>query len=453
MDEFNIKLASNATSKKFSVFRLHKDDEVNWSETKMRRENENQPWQIKSGSGRAGRRFKAIKEGGVSDNAAYFAFYRSKDKSNTYEVCPIEDWYSLSATQRYKTLTAEEAEAQFQQRMSNLSKYATMYATRSKDGGPKEDDDDRDQFKVFGEEMDNWSDGDDDMSNGEEGDNGDKKSRKKSNKKDKDDPENAPDEAKEESDEGDFEQREVDYMSDSSSSDSEPGSGREEDDVKGIAEENALRDLLSSDDEDDEQVAAQKVGKAAEVNRLGVSDGLDADADDSDDSSDSDDYDVDPDKIDSMMDKKIPNNHMIKSEYNRQDSDTNLAATAASHTAQASGSKPTSSAAKRKAAQVESAPNPIPAPRPSKRPAPPEVTPTATNAQEKIVEDLIRKYLSRKPMTLKQLLKDIKSKLKRMEGVTPEMDLDLVNTIALIIKRLQPDKQKINEITYLSLKS
>lgn len=449
MDEFAVKLAQNATNKRHNIFKLHKDDNVTWNEVKMRRENDNHPWQIKLGNGKSARRFKAIKEGGVGDNASYFVFYKPTEKSNTYEVCPVEEWYNVSATQRYKTLTAEEAEQKFEQRHKMLNLFSVMHLKKNGEGG--EDDgsgyDRRGGFKVS--EMDDWNDSNDDEdASGDENEDDDKKKNKKKKgiKKEKEDPEDAPEEAKEDSDEGDFEQREVDYMSSSSSSSDEADEEKDETDVKGIAEEEALRDLLSTDDEDEGESAQQKNNKATEVK--GVTSGLDPkqdpDANGSEDSSDSDDYDVDDDKLDSMIAKKglPPQLSMIKQEV-----DVKVEAGSGSGTA----SKPaSSSSSKRKAAPDVS----IPTAQPSiKRPCTTETVPSALSAQEKMVEDLVKKYLSRKPMTVKTLLKEIKSKLRRMEGVTPEMDNNLVNTIAVVIKRLHIDKQKVNDQTYLWLKS
>lgn len=463
MDEFNVRIAPHVGNKKYHVFKSHKDDSVSWTGVKMRRDNDYQPWQIKFGSGRTGRRFKAIKEGGVGDNASYFVFYKPNDSSDTYEVCPMDDWYNVSATQRYKTLTAEEAEQKFEQRHKMLNLFSVMHLKKNGENGDEgcSSRHDSKAFKVS--EMDDWDQSGDDEASGDDDDDMDdskkKVRRKKGVKKEKGDADDAPDEAKEESDEGDFEQREVDYMSDSSSESSDPEVDKDdENDVKGIAEEEALRDLLSTDDDDDVQNVQQKGSKSSDNKvTLGTIDiPQDPDGNGSEDSSDSDDYDVDEEKMDSMFMKKgLPAQlSMVKQEF-KQEVESNSAA--AGNTSGSSGgigsgnsqNRQQSNSNKRKIFPEISAPPP----QPPKRPCTSEAPSSPPNGQEKIVEDLIRKYLSRKPMTLKTLLKDIKSKLKRMEGVTPEMDNDLVNTIASIIKRLQPDKQKINDVTYLSLKS
>lgn len=454
MDEFTVRAAPNVGGKKYSIFKLHKDDNVTWTEAKMRRENDFQPWQIKFGSGKASRRFKAIKEGGVGENASYFIFYKPKDSSDTYEVCPVEEWYNMSATQRYKTLTAEEAEQRFEQRHKTLNYFSVMHLKKNGENGEEGlSSHDSKAFKVS--ELDDWDQSGDDFDDSDD-DNEDgtkkKQNKKKSTKKEKDDPEDAPDEGKEESDEGDFEQREVDYMSDTSS-DSSISNDQEKDetDVKGIAEEEALRDLLSTDDEEDAENPQQKGPKFNNnKNSFGTADiKQDPDGNGSDDSSDSDDYDVDEDKMDSMFMKKgLPAQLVKQQESMKQEPESGGSGAGTS-----AGNNPKQhqpAANKRKAAPEAITPVPQP---PPKRPCPIEPSSSPPSSQEKVIEDLIRKYLSRKPMTLKTLLKDIKSKLKRLGGVTSEMDNDLVNTIASIIKRLNPERQKINDITYFSLKA
>ena len=407
MDEYKVVAAPKLSGRKYSVFKLHQDDHVNWSEAKMRRDNEFQPWQIKFGSGRTSRRFKAIKEGGVGENASYFIFYKPENSSDKYEVCPIDDWFSVSATQRYKTLTAEEAEQKFEQRHKTLNLFSVMHI--KKNGDPGEDGGTVGSSKAFKvSELDDWDNSGDDY-DGSEGDNSDdeskqKNKKKRSIKKEKDEPENVQQEAKEDSDEGDFEQREVDYMSDTSSDSVESGDeAKDEDNVKSIAEEAALRDLLSTDDEEEE------------VQRTTIKSSLGADdIKQESESSDSDDYDVDEDKMDSLMRESLPAHLVVPT-------GSDVLATA-----------------KRKIPDDEQ-PAPPP-PSTSRRPR--------LDDLDKPIEELVKKYLRRKPLPLKALLKDIRGKLKRQGA---DVDSKLVETIAEIIKRLDPVKQKINDVTYFSL--
>lgn len=459
MEDFAVKVAPRVAGKKFNVFKMHKDDQISWAEAKMRRENENQPWQIKLGSGRTARRFKATREGGVSENASYFIFFKPKDSKGPFEVCPVDEWYSMSATQRYKTLTAEEAEQKFEQRHKTLNMFSVMHKKNGEAGeesgsgfGGGQGGGGGGGFKIS--EMDDWDQSGDDSGNSEFGDEDEatKKKRRRATKKEKEEPENAPDEGKEDSDEGDFEQREVDYMSDSSSESEVSESGaKDEADVKGIAEEEALRDLLSSDEDDDARSSPRKDPKLnLNKNSLGTVDlKQSADGNNSEDSSDSDDYDVDEDKMDSMFAKKpLP---VIKQEVKTDQPDHAPAAstvrippTIASITQQTNKREPDPSPA-----SSSSSISP-----PTKRPCPTEYASSSPiTSFEKTIEDLLRKYLSRKPVTTKALLKDIKSKLRRQGRVTPEMDNNLLSTLATVIRRLNPERQKIGDTIYLSLKS
>lgn len=56
-------------------------------------------------------RYRGVKEGGVSENASYYIFTQAID--GAFEVFPISHWYNFTPIQRYKSLTAEEAEEQF----------------------------------------------------------------------------------------------------------------------------------------------------------------------------------------------------------------------------------------------------------------------------------------------------------------------------------------------------
>lgn len=56
-------------------------------------------------------RYRGVKEGGVSENASYYIFTQAVD--GAFEVFPVNHWYNFTPIQRYKSLTAEEAEEQF----------------------------------------------------------------------------------------------------------------------------------------------------------------------------------------------------------------------------------------------------------------------------------------------------------------------------------------------------
>lgn len=443
MDEFTIKLAPKPANKKISVFRLHKDDDVSWTDAKMKRENDYHPWQIKLGVGKTARRFKATKDGGVSENASYFIFYNTDPTSKTFEACPVDDWYSVSATLRYKTLTAEEAEEKFEQRHKMFNMFSVMGLRKTAEEGDESTSHDTKGFKVS--ELDEWDrSGDDEASDAEggEGDSKRKVRRKKGSKKDED----APAEGKEESDEGDFEEREVDYMSDSSSDHDEiPDETKDNDDVKGIAEEGGLRDLLNTDDEAEEN--AVKDSKSTQNGYNLNNDDLDENV--SDESSESDDFNVDDEKMDSLFSaKKIPT--ILKQEVKIEPEPSTSRHETTNKSSQVTNTN------KRKVAPNTSSNN-TPT-QSSKRPCMGETLPStsgssSTNVLERTLESLTVRYLSRRPMTLKNLLKDILSRLKKVEGLPENVHKNhIVQLIAEVIKRLKPDKEIINGQHYLSIK-
>ena len=63
-----------------------------------------------------------------------------------------------------------------------------------------------------------------------------------------------------------------------------------------------------------------------------------------------------------------------------------------------------------------------------------------------VTEEIIRKYLMRKPMTIKDLLQ----KLHKNTGIQKEK---LSETIAPILRRINPDKLKINDKLHLHIKN
>lgn len=51
---------------------------------------DDQPWILKAG-GSLGKKFKGIREGGVSENAAYYVFTHAPD--GAIEAFPLNEWY------------------------------------------------------------------------------------------------------------------------------------------------------------------------------------------------------------------------------------------------------------------------------------------------------------------------------------------------------------------------
>lgn len=432
MDEFTVRLATSKVPQKHSVFKLHRNDNIEWSLAKLKREHENHPWQIKVGSGRQSRRFKAVKEGGVSDNASYYVFYKAPGKVNSYEVCPIDEWYSVSATQRYKTLTSEEAEKKFEERHKTYNLFSVMHVKNRGENGDEMGGHDSKAFKIS--ELDDWADsGNEDFSDSGDEDSKKKKTKQKKVKKEED-PDNAPAEAGEESDEGDFEQREVDYITDSSSSSSSLNDTKDKTDVKGIAEEGALRGLLDSDGEEEGE-SQPKANDDDPDSPVGLKIKLEP-GQGSDLSSESGDDDIDGES--SMQSN---DGFVSKSQGNESNSKQDIKV---EPEAGPSKSQPqAASKVRRPPPELDTFVRPPPARRPCIEPV------TAANSRERVIENLIRKYLSRKPMSITNLLKCIKSKIK---NESEDVKKDLLVTIAAIIKSIA-DKKKINDTVYLYLKT
>lgn len=233
---------------------------------------ESQPWILKVG-GKSGKKFRGIREGGVGANAAFYVFTHAPD--GAIEAYPLNEWYNFQPIQRYKALSAEEAEQEFGRRNKVLNYFNLMCRKRLKADEEDGVDPEEANLKIPGaakkgkelkiSDMDEWIDSDDDSdsdeSDGEgktkkkEEENDEDAKNKKKNKKnqaEKKKKKDTDDEAFEESDDGDEEGRELDYISDSSDQESDPESKANKE-MKSVAEEDALRKLLTSDEDSDDE--------------------------------------------------------------------------------------------------------------------------------------------------------------------------------------------------------
>ncbi|XP_050355237.1 general transcription factor IIF subunit 1 [Nymphalis io] len=406
---------------------------------------EDQPWILKVG-GKTGKKFKGIREGGVSENAAYYVFTHADD--GAIDAYPLQEWYNFQPIQRYKALSAEEAEQEFGRRNKVINYFSLMFRKRMRGDDATDDGDDPDDKKTKGgkakkdlkiSEMDEWIDSDDESSDSEAGekdkekedsDSGTKKKKNKKgavNKKKK----KVNDEAFEESDDGDEEGREKDYISDSSDSESDHETKANKE-LKGVAEEDALRKLLTSDeDSEEEQEQKQESEQEDEPTKEGeerasklTKKKKKPDEAKKDSSSEfSSDSDTDP-EASSKKPKKSKNGNV----------DGKSASGAASANTSRAGT-PTPAMA---AVAAANAANSQPAAKRTK------LDPSYTECG--VTEEAVRRYLARKPMTTTELLTKFKSK---RTGVSSER---LVETMTQILKRINPVKQNINGKMYLSIK-
>lgn len=437
---------------------------------------ESQPWILKTGKN--GKKFRGIREGGVGENAAFYVFTNAPDKS--IEAYPLNEWYNFQPIQRYKSLTADEAELEFGRRKKVINYFSLMLRKRLKgdeaDDGLDEAADEKKPGKAKGKakelkisDMDEWIDSDDDDSDASSKDGekekasdneedkqnkkkkkGEEEAKKKKKKRDVDD------EAFEESDDGDEEGRELDYISDSSDavSDLETQVDKE---MKGVAEEDALRKLLTSDEDSDEEreksnddeekeeqekeqrdkdAKEAKEKKKKKAKKLAKGEKKESSSDFSTDS----DSDAEPEK------KKVKKKE-------------------AAGTSRSASPGPESSAAslKRKG-QGSSLPSDLTTPdssnspvnTPAKKPKMEAVIlpssfsgVVSSNSKDDygITEEAVRRYLARKPMTTTELLTKFKNK---KTGVSSEK---LVDTMTQILKRINPVRQTIMNKMYLSIKA
>ncbi|CAB3221126.1 unnamed protein product [Arctia plantaginis] len=415
---------------------------------------EDQPWILKVG-GKTGKKFKGIREGGVSENAAYYVFTHAAD--GAIDAYPLQEWYNFQPIQRYKALSAEEAEQEFGRRNKVLNYFSLMFRKRMRGDEAADDVEDPDDKKPKGakakkdlkiSDMDEWIDSDDDSSNSEkeEKDNDSDTAANKKKNKDKKGAANkkkkkVEDEAFEESDDGDEEGREKDYISDSSDSESDHETKANKE-LKGVAEEDALRKLLTSDEDSEEEEKEHKEQeeeqedeptKEGEERASKLTKKKKKPDDNKKDSSSefSSDSDTDPESSSTKKPKK-----------SKSGTDKNAPSTSGKSAGSTNTSRsgtPTPTAAQAAVAAANAALSNMP---PAKKP---KLDPFYTECG--VTEEAVRRYLARKPMTTTELLTKFKSK---RTGVSSKR---LVETMTQILKRINPVRQNINGKMYLSIKN
>nr|KAF6480837.1 hypothetical protein HJG59_010641 [Molossus molossus] len=301
--EFNRKLREEARRKKYGI--VLKEFRP-----------EDQPWLLRV-NGKSGRKFKGIKKGGVTENTSYYIFTQCPD--GAFEAFPVHNWYNFTPLARHRTLTAEEAEEEWERRNKVLNHFSIMQQRRLKDQDQDEEDEEKDkrgrkkasELRIHDLEDDLEMSSEDSEASGEEGGKTPKAKkkapmtkagRKKKKKKGSDD------EAFEDSDDGDFEGQEVDYMSDGSSSSEEELEGKpkvtqQEEGPKGVDEQSESSEEESEEEkppeEDKEEEEEKKVPTPQEKKRR-------RDSSDESDSSEESDIDSEASSALFMAKKKTP---------------------------------------------------------------------------------------------------------------------------------------------------
>lgn len=123
---------------------------------------EAQPWILKVG-GKNGKKFRGIREGGVSEYASFYVFAHSPD--GAIEAYPLNEWYNFQPVQRYKALSAEEAEEEFGRRHKRMNYFSLMMRNRLKGDEEGQDDPEEAKLKLTGKKAKEFkiSDADDIM--------------------------------------------------------------------------------------------------------------------------------------------------------------------------------------------------------------------------------------------------------------------------------------------------
>lgn len=106
-----------------------------------------QPWILKVG-GKSGKKFRGIREGGVSAYASFYVFAHAPD--GAIEAYPLNEWYNFQPIQRYKALSAEEAEQVFGRRNKVMNHFSLMMRHRLKGDEEGQDDPEEAKLKLSG---------------------------------------------------------------------------------------------------------------------------------------------------------------------------------------------------------------------------------------------------------------------------------------------------------------
>ncbi|XP_054664025.1 general transcription factor IIF subunit 1 isoform X2 [Grus americana] len=431
--EFNRRLREEARCKKYGIvlreFRA-----------------EDQPWLLRV-NGKAGRKYKGVKKGGVTENASYYIFTQCPD--GAFEAFPVQHWYNFTPLAKHRTLTAEEAEEEWERRNKVLNHFSIMQQRRLRDQDEEEEEKEKAAKKKGGELKIHDLEDDLELSSEEsegseaEGEKAPKPKKKAPAGKKKKKKKGSEDEAFEDSDDGDFEGQEVDYMSDASSSQEEevgkPKVTKEDDGPKGIDE------ASESSEESEEEKAAEEKEEEEEEKKAPTPQEKKKKRDSSDESQTSEESDIDSETSSAlfMAKKKTP------PKRERRGSASSSRGNSRPGTPTEPGTTGTTlRAAASKLEQGRRQPEPPAAKRLKldATPQPPSGKSTPSSGEVQLTEDAVRRYLGRKPMTTKDLLKKFQTK---RTGLSSDAT---VNVLAQILKRLNPERKVIGDKMHFFLK-
>merc|ERR1712228_871766 len=438
---------------------------------------EDQPWLLQE-EGPGGRKYKGVKEGGVTENTSYYIFQQAG--SGAFEAFPIESWYGFTPTIKYNYLKEEDAEEEFSKRNKVMSRFSTMVRKRINDDKEDDDNDDDDegsgkkqgrdkaggknkkkknQFNLT--DMDDWVEESEEEGSGDSDGEGKKKKEeedeftvkkkpkkgeppKKKKKKGEEESDEEQSEG-EESDDGDFEGREEDYITDSSEGESEQEE-KAADAMKGVDQEDEDDEEESEDEEkkkkkEEEEKEKGKKAASSKDKTDGAGGGEKEETFESSSSDDSDsDSDVEKDSL--LFLKKKEKKKNSSNESSRAPTPSGEAGEGSSKKRK-SETDADSSAVKKVKNLVASKTN-SPETSSGSSQSPPSSVISAAE-KEGLTEDAVRKYLTRKPLTTIDLLAKFKNKKSAM---TQEQ---LVQVMAYYLRRISPVNRKINGKIFWSL--
>ncbi|KAJ8345814.1 hypothetical protein SKAU_G00300070 [Synaphobranchus kaupii] len=458
--EFGKKLREESRRKKFGIVTR---------EFRM----EDQPWILKV-NGKAGRRFKGQKKGGVTENASYYIFTQCPD--GAFEAFPVHSWYNFTPQAKHRTLTAEEAEEEWGRRNKVVNHFSIMLQRRLREQERGEDDDDEGEkggkkkkkkkggrggdLRIHDLEDDLELSSDD--SNSSEGEDGESKpktkkedKKKKGKGKKKKRKGGSDSEALEDSDDGDFEGLEVDYMSDESSSEEDEQEKVKPNKGEGVPK--GIDEASESEEESEEEKQNEEEGKEEEEEdgkKTPVQQEKKKRKDSSDESDSSEDSDIEKEASSAlfMVKKRTPpkrgggRGSGGSSRTGSRPGTPSIDSASTSSTLRAAASKleqgkrqavaPSADTPASKRLKMEPSPQ-SPSGKSTPQPTSGKSTPSSSDVQ--LTEDAVRRYLIRKPMTTKDLLKKFQTK---RTGLSSEQT---VNVLAQILKRLNPERKNIND--------
>uniref|UniRef100_A0A8C5U5I9 Transcription initiation factor IIF subunit alpha n=1 Tax=Malurus cyaneus samueli TaxID=2593467 RepID=A0A8C5U5I9_9PASS len=369
---------------------------------------EDQPWLLRV-NGKTGRKFRGVKKGGVTENASYYVFTQCPD--GAFEAFPVRNWYNFTPLARHRTLTAEEAEEEWERKAPG------------KGGGLRIHDLEEDLELSSEESEGSEAEGEEKAVRPKAAGGGSRRRRRKGRK-------GSEDEALEDSDDGDFEGQEVDYMSDGSrwdwgilgipggkrgvrpSPQSSPPAG-----IGGKPPENHVHDIINPPESSDESQTSEESDIDSETSSALF-----------------------------MAKKKTPPKRERRASGSSSRGGSRLDPTD-------SGGWGTLRAAAARLEQGGS--EPPPQKRLKAEPGPPsgKSTPqphsgksTPSSGEVQLTEEAVRRYLSRKPMTTKDLLKKFQTK---RTGLSSDAT---VNALAQLLKRLDPERKLIADKMHFFLK-